>query len=90
MDTTMHPAQTNGTAPTKLDALRQTVRDAEAKATKSKRARDRADEKVETAAEQFRQARLDADAAQAAYVADTAAVTQATADLRAEQRNVKP
>ena len=88
MDTTMSIPTTNGTAPTKLDALRQTVRDAEAKATKSKRARDRADEKVETAAEQFRQARLDADAAQAQLDADTKAVDKATAALRAEQRNV--
>ena len=88
MDTTMHPAQTNGTAPTKLDALRQTVRDAEAKATRAKRARDKADETVEKAAEQFKQARLDADAAQVQLDADTKAVDKATAALRAEQRNV--
>ena len=79
---------TNGIAPTKLDALKQAVRDAEAKAAKSKRARDRADEKVERSAEQFRQDRLDADAAQAQLDADTKAVEKATAALRAEQRNV--
>jgi hypothetical protein len=88
MDTTMHPAQTNGTAPTKLDALKQALADAKTKRAKSEKARDKADEKVETAAEQFRQARLDADAAQAQLDADTKAVDKATAALRAEQRNV--
>ena len=79
---------TNGTAPTKLDALKQDLAAARTKRAKSERARDKADEKVETAAEQFRQARLDADAAQAQLDADTKAVEKATAALRAEQRNV--
>lgn len=81
-------ATTNGIAPTKLDALKQALADAKAKRAKSEKARDKADEKVERSAEQFRQDRLDADAAQAQLDADTRAVEKATAALRAEQRNV--
>ena len=89
--TTVHDhSVTNGSTPTvpKIDALKQAVKDAEGKATKSKRAAIRAGEKVEAAAEAFRQARTDEDAATQAHEADLTALRKAEKALRDEQRNV--
>lgn len=79
----------NGTTPTtKLDALKQAVKDAESRATKSKRAAAKAGDRVEAAAEAFRQARTDEDATTQAHEADVTALRKAEKALRDEQRNV--
>ena len=90
MNTQTDHSSQNGTqqAPTKIDALKQAVKDAKAKAAKSERVRDRAGEKVEAAAEAFRQARTDEDAATQAHEADLATLRKAEKALRDEQRNV--
>lgn len=90
MTTTHDHSVTNGSTPTvpKIDALKQAVKDAKAKAAKSERVRDRAGEKVEAAAEAFRQARTDEDAATQAHEADLATLRKAEKALRDEQRNV--